>query len=285
MRNDSRTSRFVDYLLLSFGAAVYALSVDFFTAPNHIAPGGVTGISTMLNHLFGVPIGGLSLLLNIPLLIWGVVVNGRAFLVRTLFSTIAVSLFIDLFSLLPVTYTGDRLLAAGFGGLMGGFGLGLIFLRGGTTGGTDIIARNLHRAAPHLSVGSIILICDVIVVSAAAVVYHSFESALYAVVALFISTKVIDAVVYGFSRDNGKLLFIITGSPSRLSAEILSRSPRGVTVLSAHGGYTGRYEGVLLCAVRPAEVHLVRRIINEVDPSSFVIIATASAISGEGFTS
>ena len=273
----------LDYLLISLGAAVYAISVDFFTAANDIAPGGVTGIAAMLNHLLMVPIGTVSLILNIPLLIWGAIENGRRFLIKTIAATASAAVFIDLFSVIPYHYEGDRILSAVFGGLIGGSGLGLIFLRGGTTGGTDIIARNIHKRMSHISVGSIILISDAVVVSVSAVVYGSIENALYAVIALFVSTKVIDGVVYGFARDNGKLLIIVTRQPDELCAEILSRGHRGVTVLNAVGGYTKNKEGVLLCAVRPSEVQRIRGIISEIDAGSFIITTVATTIAGEGF--
>ena len=199
-----------DYAIIFLGAAVYAMSVDFFTSPNGIAPGGVTGVATMLNHLIYVPIGAAALALNIPLFIWGAIRNGARFIYRTVIASALASAMIDLISLLPFSYSGDKILAAVFGGLIGGCGLGLILLRGGSTGGTDIIGRNLHDKYPNLSVGSIILISDVFVIAMAAAVYGSIENALYAVVAIFVSTKVIDAVVFGFSRDNGKLLIIVT---------------------------------------------------------------------------
>ena len=223
------------------GAAVYALSVSFFTAPNEIAPGGVTGLATMLNHLLDLPIGATALLLNIPLLIWGAIESGRRFIIRTMIITAAVSLLIDLFSLFRFAYHGDLIIAAIFGGILSGVGLGLIFLRGGSTGGTDIIARNLNHRLPYLSIGSIVLLSDAVVVALSAIVYGSLENALYAVIAIFTSSKLIDAVVFGLSRDNGKLMIIITALPDEVAAELTGRVNRGVTVLSARGGSFSRY--------------------------------------------
>ena len=273
----------LDYFLITVGASVYALSVVFFTAPNNIAPGGVTGISTLLNYLFGLPIGVMTLVLNIPLLIWGAIENGARFILRTIIATTLSSVLIDVFTLIPFRYTGEMILAAIFGGLISGCGLGLIFLRGGTTGGTDIIGRNLHKRMPYLSVGTIILICDVIVIAASAVVYANIENALYAVIAIFTSAKVIDAVVFGFSRDNGKLLIIITSCADAVRASLLEEG-RGVTLLDAKGGYTDAHKGVILCAVHPRDLYRVKNCISASDPSAFIITATATAISGEGFT-
>ena len=274
-----------DYLIIVLGAAVYALSVDFFTAPNNIAPGGITGIATVLHYLIYVPIGTTALILNIPLFIWGALKNGMRFIIRTVIASAAASVLIDFFSLFGVRYNGDRILAALFGGILSGIGLGIIFLRGGSTGGTDIIGRNLHDRYPFLSVGSIILIADAFVIILSSVVYQSLESGLFSIITIFVSTKLIDAVVFGFSRDNGKLLIIITADPDRLSELLTRDADRGVTLLSARGGYTGAVKGVILCATHTRDVYRVKGHITAADPSAFIITANASAISGLGFTS
>lgn len=274
----------LDYLVMILGAAVYALSVSFFTAPNEIAPGGVTGLATMLNHLIDLPIGATALLLNIPLLIWGAIESGRRFIIRTMIITAAVSLLIDLFSLFRIAYHGDLIIAAIFGGILSGIGLGLIFLRGGSTGGTDIIARNLNHRLPYLSIGSIVLLSDAVVVALSAIVYGSLENALYAVIAIFTSSKLIDAVVFGLSRDNGKLMIIITALPDEVAAELTGRVNRGVTVLSARGGYSHLPKGVILCAVRPHDAYRVNSAVIDTDPTAFIVTTTATAISGLGFS-
>ena len=273
-----------DYVIIACGAAVYALSVDFFTAPNEIAPGGVTGVATMLNHLLYVPIGACALALNIPLFIWAAIENGARFVYRTVAASALVSVLIDLIALTPFRYSGNSILAALFGGVLSGAGLGLIFLRGGSTGGTDIIGRNLHMRYPYLSVGSIIFVCDIAVIALSAVVYGSIENALYAVIAIFTSTRVIDAVVFGFSRDNGKLLIIITAEAEAVRGVLLSSADRGVTVLSARGGYSDAPMGVILCAAHTRDVYRVKGCVSSADPSAFIITATATAISGLGFT-
>lgn len=290
MRQDSRRgfadirAVVTDYLVIALGAAVYALSVDFFTAPNNIAPGGITGISTLLHYLIYVPIGVTALILNIPLFIWGAIKSGARFIIRTVIASTLVSVFIDLFTLVLPHYTGDRIVAALFGGVMSGIGLGIIFLRGGSTGGTDIIGRNLHEKYPFLSVGSIILIADAVVIILSALVYKSAESGLYAIITIFVSTKLIDAVVFGFSRDNGKLLIIITADSDKLAQLLTRNADRGVTILSARGGYSGMPKGVILCATHTRDVYRVKGHITAADPNAFVITANASAISGLGFT-
>lgn len=283
-KTDRATAYAGDYLVIVLGAAVYALSVSFFTAPNDIAPGGVTGIATMLNHLFSVPIGAVSLVLNLPLFIWGAVESGARFIVRTVTAVILVSVFIDVFGLFGIAYNGDLIIASVFGGILSGTGLGLIFLRGGSTGGTDIIARSLNRRFPYISIGSVILIADAVVVALSAIVYGSIGSALYAVIAIFTSSKLIDAVVFGLSRDNGKLLIIITFAPEAVAERITGRENRGVTLISARGGYSKSELGVILCAVRPHDAYRVRSAVADTDEKAFIITATATAISGNGFT-
>ncbi len=277
----------IDILIMLVGAVLYAVSVNMFTSPNNIALGGLTGVSTILNYLFSLPIGVMILVLNIPLFIWGAIENGRKFLTKTVIATVFVSVAIDVMAALPwqFYYEGDTFLASIFGGLLSGLGLALIFFRGGTTGGTDIIARNIHKHIPHISVGTFILICDAVIFVAAAIVYRHIESALYAVITVFVSTKVIDAVLYGFSGDNGKLMFIITDKYEELSKEIISRIGRGVTLLDAHGAYSNDEKQVLLCAVRPSQVHKTKTLVRSVDENAFIVVTTANAISGKGFQS
>ena len=284
MKRTDRVKTAVDYLLILSGAAIYALSVDFFTAPNDIAPGGITGISTMLNHLFLTPIGGVSLILNIPLFIWGALENGARFMARTVIAVALVAVFIDVISLFEISYNGDRITASIFGGILSGTGLGLIFLRGGSTGGTDIIARNLNKRFPFISIGSIVLISDAVVVALSAIVYGKLENALYAVIAIFASSKLIDAVVFGFSRDNGKLLIIISSVYSEVSDIITTKEDKGVTLIKASGGFSKADLGVILCAVHPRDAYRIKASVLSADAHAFIITTTATAISGLGFT-
>lgn len=274
-----------DYVIIFVGAVLYATSVNTFTAPNDIAPGGLTGVSTMLHYLFSLPIGVMILVLNIPLFIWGAIENGKKFLTKTIVATVFISVLIDVMEPFSFKYEGDTLLASVFGGLLSGLGLAFIFFRGGTTGGTDIVARNIHKRVPHISMGTVILGCDALIIASAAFVYHSIESALYAVITVFVSTKVIDTVVYGIAHDNGKLMFIVTDKFEELSKTIMEQVGRGVTLLDAQGAYSNDTKKVLLCALRPSQVHKTKMIVNSVDENAFIIVTTANAISGKGFAS
>lgn len=273
----------IDYAIIVCGAFVYGISVVMFTSPNNIAPGGMTGVATVLNYLFGLPIGTMIFVMNIPLFIWGWIENGVSFLTKTIIGTALVSLSIDLLTPFLPAYTGDALLASIFGGLLNGVGLGFIFYRGGSTGGVDIVALNIHKRFPHITTGNIILITDIIVLVLAFYAYGSLESVLYAMTAIFVSIKVIDTISYGTSRGNGKLIFIITGNYRAISALILNTIERGVTLLEGEGAYSGEKKKIVMCAVRPQQVHKITTAVHKIDSNAFIIVTTAGAISGEGF--
>lgn len=272
-----------DYFIIAAGASLYAMSVVIFTSPNNIAPGGMTAVATMLNFLFGLPIGTMIFLLNIPIFIWGAVENGVSFLAKTITGTAFVSAAIDIFAPILPIYTGDTILAAGFGGVLNGLGLGIIFYRGGSTGGTDVVALNIHKHFPFVSTGTVILLTDIAVLIAAFFVYNSIESVLYALLAIFVSIKVIDAVSYGTSRGNGKLLFVITDCYGKVSDVIMQSIRRGVTLLDGRGAYSGKNKSIIMCAVRPQEVYKITTSVKSIDPHAFIIVTTAGTIKGEGF--
>ncbi len=281
----------LDYLTIFAGSIIYAVSIAVFTSPNEIAPGGVIGISTLINSLIPtLPLGVLSFVLNIPIFIWGGIVLGWKYMTRSLVTTGISSILIDVFSLNAIAefikpFFGDMemILVALFGGLLCGTGLALIFYRGSSTGGTDIVSRIMHEKMPHVSIGSFVLIFDVIVVVLSAVVYGKIESALYALICIFMSSRLIDTVLYGVSRNNGKLLFIVTSHYDDVCNEILQKIDRGVTLLNAEGGYKRDDKRVLLCALRPQQVHRATVLIKDIDPEAFIIITTANAIKGRGF--
>lgn len=273
----------IDYLIIAVGAVLYALSVVVFASPNNIAPGGFTAVATMLNFMFSLPIGTFIFLMNIPLFIWGAIENGLNFLTKTIIGTAFVSVAIDVLTPFVPVYTGDTLLAAIFGGILNGIGLGFIFYRGGSTGGTDIIALNIHKHMPYVSMGNIILIADFVILVMAFFVYNSFESVLYAIIAIFVSIKVIDTISYGTSRGNGKLMFIITNKYDELSKTIMNNLERGVTLLDGEGAYSGEKKRVIMCAVRPQQVYRIQNSVKSIDENAFIIVTTAGTIRGRGF--
>ena len=265
------------------GSLLYAVSVNTFTAPNNIAPGGFTGIATMLNYLFELPIGATIVAMNLPFFIWGALELGKNFLVKVVIGTILTSLAIDATAPYLPVYQGDMMLTCIFGGLLGGAGLALIFMRGGATGGTDLIAKLLTCRIRVLSFAHLILAADLVVILSTVPVYGTIESPLYALVMLFVMTKVIDMVMYGTDSGTGKMLFVISRQSQPIKDRILREMDRGVTELKSRGGFSGVEGEVLLCVVRRGEMHRVFDIVKQEDDKAFVIVGDAHEITGEGF--
>ncbi len=262
----------LDGLFFLAGSFIFAISVNTFTAPNNIAPGGLTGIATMLNYIWGIPIGTVTLLMNIPIFLWGFFEVGYRFILKTIVATAVSSVMIDLTVNILPRYQGDMLLTTVFGGFFSGLGLALIFVRGGTTGGTDLIANLISLRVRHLSLGRLILIVDMIIVVASAFVYGSYESPLYATIVIYITSKVIDVVLYGADIGNGKILFIVSRKNEEIAEKIMQILGRGVTELYSRGAYTKQDGEVLLCAVSRQEVYKVYDIIHSIDPDAFTIV-------------
>ena len=174
------------------GCVLYAIGVNCFSVPNSIAQSGVTGLAVIFNHLFDLPVGTVNFALNIPLLILMLIYLGKGLFLRTLWVTVILSTAIDVVAIFAPEYTGDKILAALFCGLFQGAGLGLIMITGATSGGTDIVARLAHKRWPHITVGSVVLVADAVVVTAGMFVFGSIESGLYAIILIYVSTKVID---------------------------------------------------------------------------------------------
>jgi len=264
------------------GAVLYALSVDMFTSPNNIAPGGVTGISTILNSLFDLPIGMMMMIINIPIFILGGIFIGWKYIGRSLVCLALVSSAIDLLDPYLPVYQGDLMLASIFGGIIMGLSLGVIFTRGGSTGGTDIVARLLGKLMPSMTQGRLILGIDLVVVIIAALVF-GLEAALYAIIALFVSSFVVDRVLYG--SDTGKMMFIITERVAEVNKALNEQLDRGTTILKGKGGWSGGDRDVIMCAIRRNQAYKLRALIRSLDPKAFIIAGDASEILGKGFKS
>ncbi|MBQ8550526.1 MAG: YitT family protein [Clostridia bacterium] len=270
-----------DILFYTIGCGIYSAAVVVFTDPNEISPGGVTGIALLLKHFFSLPAGLMTFVLNIPLIIVGFIRFGGRFILSTALATGIMSLTLDGANYIFSPYYTDGILAAVFGGIMMGAGLSLVLLRGATTGGADIAAKLINARYPFISMGRIILALDLAVVTASAIAYRRFESALYSIISLYVSSHVLDTMLYG--TDRGKLVHIITEKPTEISTAVLSVLNRGLTRLPAYGGYTGKERQVLMCAMRPSEVSAFQRIVRNADPDAFIIISDAGAILGQGF--
>lgn len=270
-----------EILLTLLGTAVLALGLHVFIAPNNLAPGGVSGISIVISYLIGSPLGWTNLAINIPLLVLGYVYLGKRFIVKTMISVASFTLFYDyLFAKIP-QYTGELLLASLFGGVLIGAGVGIAFSAESSTGGLDISSKVLQMKFPHISIGRIVFFTDAAVIIVSAVVFRSVESAMFAVIAMFVSSKVVDAFIYGL--DIGKMVMIVTDREEEISEVLLKEIDRGLTKVDSLGVYSKKKKGLLICAVRNNEYYHLKRVIKEVDPSAFMIVTTATEVVGEGF--
>jgi uncharacterized membrane-anchored protein YitT (DUF2179 family) len=271
-----------DYVLMTVGAILVAISVDLFLVPNDVVTGGVTGVAQILNDLFSTPIGIVSLLINIPLLALGFRYLGVVFGVRTIYATVALSLAIDLLAPYVNNYLGaarDPLLYTLYGGVLDGIGIGLVFRAQGTTGGIDIVARFLQRWR-GIAIGRSLLVMNGLVFAAAAYLF-SLDKLLYALLVAFISGRVIDVVLEGAAYARQAL--IITQQPERMRRAIIDQLDRSVTLLEAEGGYTATTRTVLLSVVAQSEVSILKAIIHDCDPDAFVIVGNVNEVLGEGF--
>lgn len=270
-----------EFLTETAAAALLALGICVFSAPNRIVGGGLSGIASVLYILFGLPIGTLSLAMNVPLLLLGWRKLGHRFILRTLRITVIVSVMMDAMTVLVPPYTGEPLLAAVFGGVFSGAGLGLILMNGDSTGGTDIIVMLIKKNRPHLSFGFIVLVTDCAVVLMAAIAYRSMDTILYGTVMIYASTVVIDRIIEG--ADARKLVLIITREEKTVTGALLIGLERGVTVLDALGGFSREPISVLLCVVDKRQIFKLKTIVRQKDSSAFVVITHATETLGTGF--
>jgi uncharacterized membrane-anchored protein YitT (DUF2179 family) len=271
----------IDNVIWIAGGAIYAAAINMFAVPNQIALSGISGVAIVVNFLTGFPIGATNFLINLPLLILAWLFVGHRFVIKTLWVVSIMSVELDYLAKFMPAYEGDRLLAAIFCGMISGFGLVLILMRGATSGGTDIIGKLVRVRWPHISMGKVIFAADAFVVALSAWVFGSYESAMYAAVVIFISTSVIDYVLYGM--DNGKLLMIVTEKANEISRAVIQDVARGVSIIPITGGYTGQNKNMLLVAVRRNEVAKVNKVVRRIDDNAFTIISEVGEILGEGF--
>ncbi len=273
--------KFLDYLGIFFGVLLVSISIIIFLAPNKLVGGGVSGIAIILYHTLKLPIGIVMIILNIPIFIAGIKLLGLHFGVKTFIGTLVLSITIDLLGFFHLPSITNNFLATVYGGLIGGFGLGIVFKYGGSTGGTDILAQILSHYS-GLNLGQALLFIDGIIVLIAGFIFN-FELALYALLVIFIQGYAIDLVQEGLSYTKAALVF--SEKPRELGEKILYDLGRGVTVFYGMGLYTGQKREILYCVVSQSEVSKLKEIIHKNDPKAFVVISPAHEVLGEGFKS
>ncbi|MGB9661755.1 MAG: YitT family protein [Moorellaceae bacterium] len=267
------------YLGITAGCALTGLGLVLFLVPNKIAAGGVSGLATVLHHVLGVPVGITMLVLNIPLFIAGFRFLGLQFGLKTLYGTIVLSFFTDALSLVAHPLTSEPLLASIYGGLLTGVGLGVVFRFGGSTGGTDLAALIFRRFLP-LTAGAGLLVIDALVITLAGLIFN-MELALYALLALFLASRAIDAVQEGGGF--AKAALIISDHSEEIARRVLTELDRGATGIQGRGLYTNRERELLLVVVQRAEVSRLKNLVASIDPQAFVIVSNVHEVLGEGF--
>ncbi len=271
----------LDIVKLILGSALAAVAFQFFTFPNSIVSGGATGVAQIIHLLSGLPTGILNILLNIPLFIICWRHLGPKVLVGALAVMLMVSVFIDLLAITSFVATDDPLLASVYGGVLNGAGYGLVYTTGSTGGGIDILAKLLRRKYPHINFGNFILGMNVVVVLTFAVLFQKYESCMYTMIEMFISSKVINLLLYGSNVST--VCYIISTVPAEISDAINRNMHRGCTFLRGQGGWSGHDQPVILCVIKRPEIAQMRALVREVDPAAFFIVTEAKDVFGKNF--
>ena len=273
-----------EYIFITLGTALVAFSFSLFFIPNSIAPGGVSGVATLLNALLGWRVGLVIIVINIPIYVLSFKKFGVVRVVRSMYATVLMSLLID-YVKLPTDFVhsiaSDMLLSSIFGGVLMGGGLGLVIRNNATTGGTDMIAGLVHGWFPNISISWVLFGIEFLVVLAAGVFLQPIM-ALYAFIALYVSTRVMDFVQVGVNT--AKAFIIISDHSQEISGGIIDKMDRGATLLKGAGAYSGDNKNVILCVVRRNQISKLRLLIKEIDENAFVIVHDVKEVMGEGFT-
>lgn len=276
-----KTGLFLDILKTVCGTAAFALGFSLFLAPNGLNSGGISGLAMIIVELLGFgSIGLVTAIINVPLFIIGGMKMGRKFFWGSLLGMILLSVFIDLFAMLPIPQT-ETLVGALYGGVCCGLGGGLVFTSGHSTGGSDIVVRLMKKRWQHIPLGIFTTIFDLMVAALTAIVYHDLGHALYCGVAIFVTGRVVDAVVYRF--DYSKVALIVTSQHEIIAQRLGSQLHRGATFLNGEGSYSHKQTKVVLTAVKQHQISDLKSIVVEEDPDAFIIVQEAHQVLGDGF--
>ncbi|MBQ6403970.1 MAG: YitT family protein [Oscillospiraceae bacterium] len=272
----------VKYSTVLLGAVIYAVGFQFFMYPNSIVAGGVVGIAMIINRLSGLPVGVLTIIMNIPLFLIAWRHFGLDFLIGSLVGMALSSVCVDLFATTDFVATMDPLLGSIIGGVIKGFGLGIIYYVGATTGGVDIVAKFLRRRFAQINFGTIVLLMDVVIIFAYAIILEKYDSAMYSMIGMFVVSKVIDLVLYGI--DNSNICYIISENSEEIIKEIISgHVRRGVTILEGEGAYSHRKKDIIMCVIKRTQIGEIRNLVKTIDENAFFIVVDAKNVFGNGF--
>lgn len=262
------------------GSAIMAFGISSFLLPNQLSSGGFSGIATITYYLLGIPMGAMTLILNIPLFIFAGYRIGKEFFIKSIVGTVSLSIFIDILDKYPPVTT-DRFLACIYGGIIIGLGTAIILKVGASTGGTELIANIIKTYNPHISMSRYLTIIDVAIIALNVVFFKHIEIGLYSVIAIYLYGQLIDIIFEGVYYT--KLLFIISDKNEEISDAIEKNVKRGVTGLYGKGMYSDRDKLVLICAASRGDVPKIKDIAREIDKKCFIVIANAREVLGKGF--
>lgn len=270
------------YTIIFFASVLFGINFDWFFVPNQISLAGITGIGQILNHWFpSLPIGVAVIVLNIPLFLMGWKLLGGHLLISSAVAMFLTSIMVDIVDAVHTFQPMDPMLASIFGGVLLGVSVGLVLQQKATTGGTDLIARLLKLKFAWLPMGTLLMVVDLVVITAVALVFHNLYSALYGLIALWISSVVIDKVLYGM--DTSKVAYIISEHSSQIISGIRENLHRGVTILHGAGSYSGQPRDVLMCAFKQKQIVDLKKTVKDIDPDAFLIVCDAHDVLGQGF--
>lgn len=275
-----KKSRVLEYVMIGLGSFFIGYAIKNIYDPVNLVTGGVSGFAVIFNALFSVPLWVTNTIMNVPLFILTYFVKGWKFMVRTVFSTLMLSLALIVIPEAPLVRDGDMLLSAIFGGIITGVGTGLVFMNRATTGGTDMLAADIQHFMRHRSVAQILMLLDGMVVLLGAGIF-GVNTALYAVIAVYLVTKLSDGLIDGLKF--AKMALIVSDKASEIADGIMRELGRGATALKARGMYTGHDKEVLLCVAEHRELPELKDIVYDIDPSAFIIVSDANEVMGEGF--
>lgn len=269
-----------DCVVIAAAAVLYGAGVSLFLDPNDLAPGGVTGIAVILNRLTGMETGTLYFLINVPVMLLGAWKFGFRFILSTAYAILLTSTFTNLLAPLGAV-TDEPLLAALAGSILIAVGIGLVFKTGATTGGTDIIIKILRLKYRHIKTGALFFVTDFFIVCASGFVFRNFNTAMYALLAVVVTGKVLDVVLYG--SDEARLIYVISSRPESIAGRLLGEVDSGVTYLEGQGAYSSKNKKVIMCVAKKQQAPRVEEIVREEDGDAFMIITSANEIYGEGY--
>ncbi len=271
----------IDLLYTVVGTALVGFALSMFTVPNDIAPGGVSGLATALAYITPIRVSAWTLMMNIPLMIAAWRKLGPRAIFYTLIATLLLSFFIEIGERFLPKYSSDTLVASLMGGVVSGLGMGMLFIRGISTGGTDLLALILKKLLPNLPTGTLLMFVDATVVVIATLIFRDFDVAIYSAITIYVCSKVIDTLTQGV--DYAKVIYTVSSHGEEIARALNENTDRGSTLIPAFGGYTGESKQIVMTVTRRSVVAQTLRLIRQTDPKSFSFVMDSTEVHGEGF--